>query len=315
MIIAIDHGNAQMKTVNHIFTSGLADHTTRPPLSDEVIEYQGQFWTLTGCRLPYERDKTRTENFFLLTLFAIAKELATQGNKSPMVQVSLAVGLPPEHFGALKTKFADYFKRGPIQFSYNDKPLTVLVEGVYVYPQAYAAVAPQITHLKASTRTFVVDIGGYTTDMLLLRSGKLDHHFSRSLEMGMIKMSNHVIGKISAQHDMQLDDSHISDVLFGRETILPVPVQDMIRNEVKLYADKLVNTLREHEVDLRSNPVVFIGGGAILLRKYLEQSPLVSRAEFVEDPKANAVGYDMLANAQERRQLAQSGSDAYEAGQ
>ncbi len=315
MIIAIDHGNAQMKTVNHLFTSGLADHTTKPPLSDEIIEYGGQYWTLTGRRLPYERDKTRNEDFFLLTLFAIAKELQSAGALAPMVQVSLAVGLPPEHFGALKSKFAGYFQRGPVKFTYNDQPITLLVEEVYVYPQAYAAVAPQITRLKASTRTFVVDIGGYTTDVLLLRSGKLDHHFSRSLEMGIIKMNNHVIGKISAQHDMQLDDSHISDVLFGRETILPTQVQEMIGNEVKLYADKLINTLREHEVDLRSNPVLFIGGGAVLLRKFLEQSTLVSKAEFVEDPKANAIGYDMLANAQKRRQLAQSGSAAYEAGQ
>lgn len=44
-------------------------------------------------------------------------------------------------------------------------------------------------------------------------------------------------------------------------------------------------------MDLRSNPAVFIGGGSILYREYLENSPMVASATFIENPKANAVGY------------------------
>ena len=58
------------------------------------------------------------------------------------------------------------------------------------------------------------------------------------------------------------------------------------------------NQLRELQVDLRSNPAVFIGGGSILLRPFLEKSPLVAKADFIGSPNANALGYEMLGRVQ-----------------
>lgn len=69
MLIAIDHGNYAVKTPHTEFVSGLSEHRVRPPLGDEVLEYAGSFWTLSGKRLPYMRDKTRDERWFVLTLF------------------------------------------------------------------------------------------------------------------------------------------------------------------------------------------------------------------------------------------------------
>ena len=123
MLIAIDHGNHACKTIHFNFVSGLAQHSVRPPMAEEVLEYNGEFWTLSGQRLPYRRDKTRDESFFILTLFAIAKELAYAGPLPSAEKIDLAVGLPPEHYGLLKDKFRDYFKRNQsVQFLYNDKP-------------------------------------------------------------------------------------------------------------------------------------------------------------------------------------------------
>ena len=51
-------------------------------------------------------------------------------------------------------------------------------------------------------------------------------------------------------------------------------------------------------MDLRSNPAVFIGGGSVLYRDYLEKSPMMASATFVDDPNANALGYQALAEAQ-----------------
>ena len=109
MIIAIDHGNYAIKTVNHSFIAGVSEHTVKPPIADEILEYDGKYWTLTGNRLSYMRDKTQDERYFILTLFAVAKELEKAGSFSPFEQIDLAVGLPPEHYGGLKNKFFQYF--------------------------------------------------------------------------------------------------------------------------------------------------------------------------------------------------------------
>jgi len=190
MLIAIDHGNYAVKTPHFFFISGLTEHTVKPPMAEEVLEYNGKYWSLTGQRLPYMRDKTRDDRYFILSLFAIAKELSAAGANTAFEQIDLAVGLPPEHYGMLKERFAQYFRRfGTVNFAYNNRPMSIVIRNVFVYPQAYAAVVPQSGQLLKTLRMFIVDIGGYTTDVLLLRNGKPDLQFCRSLESGVITMN------------------------------------------------------------------------------------------------------------------------------
>lgn len=299
MLIAIDHGNYAIKTPHFSFISGLAEHAVKPPLADEVLEYEGKYWTLTSKRLPYMRDKTKDDRYFILSLFAIAKELASAGSNAAFEQIDLAVGLPPEHYGMLREKFAQYFRKfGTVNFVYNGKPMSIVIRNVLVYPQAYAAVIPQSSQLLKTLRVFIVDIGGFTTDVLLLGNGKPDLQFCRSLESGVITMNNEIIGKISAQHDMKIEDEHISAVLMGKETILPENVKRAIRDTAQTHAKDILDKLRELQVDLRTNPAIFTGGGSILFRPLIERSSLVAQATYVVDPRANAIGYAMLAEQQ-----------------
>lgn len=313
MLFPIDHGNSQMKTTNFVFASGLADYPIRPPVDTDVLEYGGKFWTLSGQRISYMRDKTKDDRYFILTLFAIAKELQHSNNLCPMVETDLAVGLPPEHY-ALRQRFADYFKRGTVNFVFNGMPVCLVIRHVIVYPQAYAAVVPQSHLLKEIPRTFIIDIGGFTTDVMLLRRAEPDMRFCRSLEMGVIPMSNDIIGRVSALYDMKIEDDHIADIIQGRSTILPQEVQNAVLTTVRDYAYGILDKLRELQVDLRANPAIFIGGGSILFKTFLEQSPLVAKADFVLDPKANAIGYGMLATAQLRRMMQNHGGESFAQG-
>ena len=304
MLLGIDHGNYAIKTTSFEFVSGLAEHTVKPPMTDEILEYQGKYWTLSGKRLSYMRDKTQDDRFFILSLFAIAKEMEKRGNYGPMEKIQLAVGLPPEHYGLLRDRFGDYFKnRGVVEFKYAGKSYRIFIDRVMVFPQAYAAVIPKSSLIVKTVRLLVIDIGGYTTDVLLLRNGKPDLQFCRSLETGIITMNNEIIRKVGALHDMRIEDEHISAVLEGKEVILPEEIKATIREETGHHAKDILDQLRELQVDLRANPAIFIGGGSILLKSFLEQSPLVVQADFLEDVHANAIGYEMLARNQMNRNL------------
>ena len=87
-------------------------------------------------------------------------------------------------------------------------------------------------------------------------------------------------------------------MLQGEETILDEEVKETIRNATELHTNDILNQLRELQVDLRSNPSVFVGGGSILLRPFIEKSSLVKRPEIIMNPNANAIGYELLAQAQ-----------------
>lgn len=313
MLFAIDHGNSAIKTPNFVFTSGLTDYPVKPPVDTDVLEFGGTFWTLSGERIPYMRDKTKDDRFFILSLFAIAKELRQRNVMQAMVETDLAIGLPPEHY-ELRNRFAEYFRRGTVQFVFNGTPICLMIRQVFVYPQAYAAVVPQAQIIRQNPRTFVVDIGGFTTDVLLLRGVQPDMQFCRSLEMGAIPMGNSIIGRVSALHDIKIDDDHIADVIQGRPTILPDDVQETIRTTVKNYAAGILDKLRELQVDLRATPAIFTGGGAALFRPFIEESSQVARAEFVADPKANAIGFGMLATAQLNQMQAQKVGEGFAQG-
>ena len=308
MIIGVDHGNAQIKTKNTCFVSGVEEFPTKPPMAADVIQYQGRYWTLVGKRLPVMRDKTRDDRFYMLTLFAIAKELEARWETASTVDIDLAVGLPPEHYGMLKEPFAQYFRKTePVRFTYNEKPFNLMLDHVFVYPQAFGAVVQRAQEMTYISRTFVLDIGGYTTDVLLLRKGKPDMEFCRSLNMGVITMTNHIAGKVNSRYDISIDDEHISEVLTGQNTVLDGEVQNTIRKEVEKYAADMLNKLRELQVDLRTNPAIFAGGGAVLLRPFIQASSLISTVEFEPDTKANAYGYELLAQAQLQKLMRNGG--------
>ena len=304
MLFPVDHGNSSIKTVNFVFSSGLADYPIRPPVDTDILEYGGKYWTLSGKRISYMRDKTKDDRYFILTLFAIAKELQKSDTMSPMVETDLAVGLPPEHY-ALRQRFAEYFKRGTVNFVFNGTPVCLVIRHVLVYPQAYAAVVPQAARLKEIPRTFIIDIGGFTTDVMLLRNSVPDMQFCRSLEMGVIHMSNDIIGRVNAMYDMKIEDDHIVDIIQGRSTTLSAEVQEVVFATVRSYANGILDK-RELQVDLRANPAIFIGGGSILFQNFIEESSQVAQADFVLDSKANAIGYGMLATAQLRRMTQQN---------
>ena len=76
-------------------------------------------------RIPYQRDKTADQRFFLLTLLGIAKELELNPNieKGDLIQVQMPIGLPPKHFAELYDKYETFF-RGTgemLQFNYKQK--------------------------------------------------------------------------------------------------------------------------------------------------------------------------------------------------
>lgn len=299
MIISVDHGNSTIKTCNFMFASALNKHSAKPPLAGDILEYDGSYWSLSGQRIPYMMDKTSDESFFVLTLFAIAKELLLGGNVSPHMEIDLAVGLPPEHFTIMRSKFAEYFKRGSVRIVYNGTPILLTINRVLVYPQAFAAVASQADSLLNIPRIFIIDIGGYTTDLLLLKNGRPDLEFCRSFETGVITMCNDIIGKVNAQHGIKLVEDQITAALRGDANLCLIEhVITAINAMAREHLKRIIDGLRENMVELKANPAIFIGGGSILFRPYIENSPMIASAEFVLDPKANAIGYKMLAAQQ-----------------
>lgn len=296
MLIAVDHGNKQIKTVHcPPFVSGLAE-SMQKPFGKDVLTYKDKFYTLSGQRIPYRRDKTGDERFFILTLFAIADELLAKNVPAQAIlPVQLTIGLPPAHYGAQNRAFVEYFSgRGIVRFGYRGREFSVQIDDVRCYPQAYAAVAPLLNGLMKYPRVLIVDIGGFTADYLLMRRGQADLSVCDSLENGVIVLYNRIRARVSADFNLLLDEADIDTILKMQDAGYAPQIMAAVERMAQDFIDDLCSSLRERMLELSSGVVVFVGGGAALLRRQIEASGKIGTAWFVEDVRANAQGYAYL---------------------
>ena len=93
IVIGVDHGYAAMKTVHFSFPTGLVEYEHEPYTQKDVLEYGGRYYVVGSGRQPLQRGKTQAEDYYLLTLAAIAKELEHRGAEHT-ASIHLAAGLP-----------------------------------------------------------------------------------------------------------------------------------------------------------------------------------------------------------------------------
>lgn len=298
MIIAVDHGNKSIKTTHAVFTSGLVVSEGMPGFKTDYILWNDKCYTLTERRISYLRDKTEDERFYILTLFAIAMELEYRGIPESLdpVDITLLVGLPPAHYEQLHSRFEQYFLRGReiIDFEYNGKYHSIRITKVYSYPQAFAAAVTQYGSLKQHSTAYVIDIGGFTIDVLKLRSGRPDLAVVESFEKGVITLYNSIASKCNSMYARILEDSDIDEVIRNEATVLPGEVQLLIRKMTNEFLSEFYNFLRERGIDVTTSKCVFAGGGSILLRTMIERGRKVAFPIFIDDIHANALGYEIL---------------------
>lgn len=294
MIIAIDHGNSEIKTVHDRFTAGYSVFDRQPPLTNDWIKWEGQYYALTGKRLPYHHDKTQDNSYYVLTLFAIGRELASQHISHTDVQ--LAVGLPPRYYAPLQDGFKDYLKRGgkEVCYCYGGQQIIIRVTDVNVFPQCWAAMLtrPEIRVLPTAA---IVDIGGGTVDILKVQNGNPDVSDLHSLQRGVNHLLANIVESIEAAYGDAPAERLIVNVIAGQPTTLPVNEQAIICQKARAFAEKVLYELaNEHHIRIDREPVYFTGGGAILLQNHLPKSRNV---HLIADPLANAKGYAITVGA------------------
>ena len=296
--IPVDHGNGNIKTMNTVFKTGISASDLAPGRGMEYLEYNGKFYLPSNRRIPYQRDKTKDFRFFALTLMGIAKELELNKNvqKGDIIQVQMPIGLPPKHFAELYEKYETYFRRNGelLHFRYKDTDYHISIIDTRAFPQDYAAVMLYHKDIAMYPRTTAVDIGAFTGDYLMFRYGEVDMEFCDSMEMGIISLYNRVITGIRADYDQLLDEMDIDSIIRGKYDFYEGKIVQAVLGEVQAYARDLLSSLRERGVDPRSTYMIFLGGGSILLKPFLEQTGMLNRYRFIEDIHANAKGYDWL---------------------
>ena len=289
-VIGIDHGWSQMKTSNYIFTSGCKEITTEPALFDNVVEYKGRYYKVGGNRLEVKDTKVTDDNYYILTLAALAKELERREKRNSHVYI--AAGLPIGRFGAEKQDFIDYLSQNKeVDFKFGNKDFHVAVDRVSIYPQCYGALADKMADF--SQNELVVDIGSWTIDIVPIINHSPDESLCVTIPEGIITCMRKINEQCVRQLNGQIDESTIQEIMMKGDSLIDREYLDICIKEIRTYAKKVLGMIAELGYNLKTTKITFVGGGAILMKIFadIEQANI----RYITDVRANAKGYEFLA--------------------
>lgn len=288
--IGIDNGNYNTKSSERmLYASGFAVSDREHITSEMQLYYDGSYYAIGGKRMSFQQEKTKQDDTFILTLPAIANAMRSAGAST--AEIILGVGLPIDIYGAQKEAFGQYFMRDDIRFNFEEVNYHCRIVSCRIFAQGHAALCKYYPQLKELRSITLVDIGGYTVDVLTLHDFKVDRGSCVSLRMGTITLFNDIRGELQ-QENIILSDALIADAMQGRiQHTEKDKIQTIIERRMQHYLKELLGALRERGLDLML-PIVFAGGGAELIGHRLHSSEV--NTIVILDRFANAEGYKLL---------------------
>ena len=169
ILIGIDHGYGNMKTRHVVFKSGVKKYDKEPAIAGSVLEYGDKFYVIGEDHKVFNVSKDKDDDYYILTLAAVAKELEFRGMTS--ADVILAVGLPLYWVSEQKEDFKKYLlKNEEVDYKFCGKEYHIRICDVEVYPQGFAGIAADINNYDGVN--MLADIGNGTMNTLTIVNGR-----------------------------------------------------------------------------------------------------------------------------------------------
>jgi len=293
VIIGIDHGYGNIKTANHIFKTGVMEYDVEPLFTKDMLVYGGKYYTIGEGHKEFKAEKQNDDDYYVLTLAAIAMEL--DDNDLTEADVFIAAGLPLTWTSGQKAEFAAYLtKNEKVSFVFRKVRYRIRIVGAKIYPQGYAAVAGFAGSMKGVN--MVADIGNGTMNTLTIINGAPQHGRMFTEKFGTHQCTLAVREQFMRQTRREIDDAIIEEVLINGKANLSDADLKIIKATATEYVNNIFRRLREHGYDDKSTTLYVTGGGGCLVKNFYDYDK--SRVFFVDDICAAAKGYEHMAELQ-----------------
>ena len=290
VVIGIDHGFGNIKTAHSCFKTGVTAYDQEPTFKSNLLVYDGRYYIIGDDHKEFIADKSQDQDYYILTLAAIAVELRFRDLTS--ARIYLAAGLPLTWVSGQKDSFKAYLlQKDSVDFSFRGVDYHVDFAGAEIYPQGFSAVTDKLRDFRGVN--MLCDIGNGTMNIMYINNGKPVPSRCFTEKYGTYQCTLAVREKLLRQFGRSVDDTVIENVLRYGEADIARRYLDAIRESAADYAAGIMRRLRDHEYDAELMKLYVMGGGSCLIKNFAEYDE--ARVTVNDDICATAKGYERLA--------------------
>lgn len=165
VVIGIDHGFGNIKTSNCCFKTGVAAYDKEPIFKSNLLIFEDRYYIIGENHKEFSADKALDEDYYILTLAAIGRELNIR--KLDSARVHIAAGLPLTWVSEQKDRFKAYLlQRESADFTFRGTEYHVDFAGADVFPQGFSAIADRLKEFRGVN--MLCDIGNGTMNVMYI---------------------------------------------------------------------------------------------------------------------------------------------------
>ena len=288
IMIGVDVGNGTTSSVSMELRSGIAAVNDSEVAAHKAV-IDGKCYVFGESTWPYKVDRTLDEDCKILTLYVVAKELQARNLPPGNYDIDLGVGLPFQHWSALKGDYKAYYHDGQKHNVLIDgKNYSICFTRVAVMLQAYSAFVDRLSILKGKM-VMLADIGDGTLDAILFEDAVPKETGSFTEELGVKSCFSMAKRNYKSKTQKELSRNTFEQVIRNQSRVSNT-LENCINRAVNEYCKSVYNSLVEGGFDEDAMSLIIMGGGANIVKTYGGEE--FSGAEFLLDTKANAKGYE-----------------------
>ena len=289
MVIGIDHGYGNMKTATRCFPSGVARYDKEPIFQNNLLVYNGMYYQIGEEHKEFCAEKTQDEDYYVLTLAAIARELDGKGMNRATVHI--AAGLPLTWVATQKEDFQKYLLQNEcVDFTFRNKEYHVEFAGADIYPQGFTAAFYRLQDFKGIN--MLVDIGNGTMNIMYINNSRPLEKKCFTEKYGTHQCVLAVRESLLKELGTVVDDLVIEQVIRTGTADIGEKYLTVIRKAAGDYTKEIFHKLREREYNPELMRLYVVGGGGCMIQNFGEYDK--SRVTIVRDICATAKGYEAM---------------------
>ena len=289
-VIGIDHGYGNMKTANCCFPTGVMKSDTEPTFVGDLLIWNKKYYSIGVGHKEFAADKFNDEDYYVLILAAIARELRRE--RITEANVFITAGLPLTWVSEQKAEFKKYLlTNNKVTFTFRGTEYRIKIVGAEIYPQGFAAVAKNLGDFKGVN--MLCDIGNGTMNLLRIVNKKPDAQRMFTEKYGTHQCALLIREQMMKVHHVSLDDTIVTEILKKGTADIDGQYLDTVVKTAKEYTAGIFRRLREHEYDPKLMKLYVVGGGGCLIRNFADFD--ASRVIINDDICATAKGYEYMA--------------------